>query len=231
VSRGALLKPQRSRFLALVLILAASLYAFARLAEDYVSRESIVGVDHRLAVWVHRHVSDLTVEVFRVLTYAGGVAVLGAATIAGALLLAHRRRPDLAVFLVSSFVGSELLVNSLKAAFHRARPAFAAVTAHSYSFPSGHAAVSTAVYGASALILAESVKSRLVRIGVATVAVALVGMIGLSRILLDVHYLSDVLAGFSLGLAWLSSCTLGLLAYRASSRGRLVRLRSAPRRS
>ena len=99
-------------------------------------------------------------------------------------------------------VGTAYLINTVaKVSFGRSRPAFSTVFVDpgSYSFPSGHAMVSTAVYGLSAYMLAKA----LPRYGTAIriVAVLLVLSIGVSRMYLDAHWPSDVLAGFAVG--WL----------------------------
>ena len=74
----------------------------------------------------------------------------------------------------------------------------------SFSFPSGHSSVAIAFYGALALVLARLLPRWRARLALALAAAALVAVIGLSRLYLGVHYLSDVLAGFAAGLAWFS---------------------------
>ena len=211
-----------------VLALAASLYAFAQLAEDTAQHESIVGTDHRLAVWIHSHTSDGLIDPVRIFTQLGGVVVLALVTLVAVAMLARRRRFEAAALVIACFAGMELLNASLKAAFHRPRPHFAhplVTLPHSYSFPSGHASVSVAVYGALALILASAVRSTWARTAIGASALSLAALIGASRVVLDVHYLSDVLAGFSVGVAWLSACVLAVLALRSG-----LRLRHAGRR-
>jgi undecaprenyl-diphosphatase len=105
----------------------------------------------------------------------------------------------------------------LKLAFHRPRPELAYLDLSTYSFPSGHAAGSAAVYGALAFLLGRRL-GRGGRIACAAVFVALVCVIGFTRLYLEVHYLSDVLAGFSIGITWLAGCLFFYRRYQTRRR-------------
>src|SRR5260370_36869525 len=96
--------------------------------------------------------------------------------------------------------GALVLDLALKYAFHRPRPVpFFGAAPHSWSFPSGHSLFSFCIYGVLAGLFIARVKSWPLKIAIWCAAAALIGMIGLSRIYLGVHYPSDVLAGY---LAW-----------------------------
>jgi undecaprenyl-diphosphatase len=132
-------------------------------------------------------------------TLLGSVPALALLVTLVAAWAFHRGARRIAVVLVAVSVTAQGLNSLLKLAFHRARPdvAWAAAVLRSYSFPSGHAMVSTAAYGAIALVV-----SRLepglrwpAWIGVSL----LVLLIGLSRVYLGVHWPSDVIAGFAAG--------------------------------
>ena len=114
-------------------------------------------------------------------------------------LLTKRKRSAAALWLN---VGIAYLINNAaKASFARSRPSFSTVFIDpgSYSFPSGHAMVSAAVYGLSAYMLAKALPGYGTAIRI--IASVLVFMIGISRMYLDAHWPSDVLAGFAAG--WL----------------------------
>ena len=97
---------------------------------------------------------------------------------------------------------------ALKATFHRTRPEFAAeFHMTSWSFPSGHAMDSLISYGLLAYWLRTKFSEWRVLIRITAIAVIL--LIGYSRIYLGVHYLSDVLAGYSAGMVWLIVCITG----------------------
>ena len=103
------------------------------------------------------------------------------------------RRAD-ALFLAAAVVGITVLVPVLKAVYERARPDLGTAIAlpHSYSFPSGHAATAVVLYGALGILLAERASSRLRAAGWLVGAALLALAIGTSRVLLNVHFVSDV---------------------------------------
>jgi undecaprenyl-diphosphatase len=129
----------------------------------------------------------------------------------GALLvwrLAARGYPREAVLLSVGSVGAETASELLKLAFHRPRPPvfFGLPPAISYSFPSGHAFVSTVFYGLLAGILAGAFPLRRVRI-LAVWALAVLA-IGFSRVYLGYHYPTDVLGGWLCAAGWLAMAKL-----------------------
>ena len=167
--------------------------------------ETIVHVDGRLAAALHAQATPAATTGFEVVTLLGSTAVLFAVTAVAAGYLARLGRRRDASFLILVFAGAEALTWSLKAIFERPRPTFddPIATASSFSFPSGHALVSLAVYGVLAYVLLESLRSRRTRAACLAAAAVVVTAIGFSRLYLGVHYLSDVLAGYAVALAWL----------------------------
>lgn len=190
----------------------ASLVAFAHLVEDYLTGDPIVRWDVEFARWLHEHSSEALVSFFKVVTLAGNAAVLAAVTAVVALLLLRRRAVNDAIFLGVVALGVELLNAVLKLTFHRPRPESAFVHLDTYSFPSGHAAGATAVYGALAYLAARRAAGPL-RAAILAGTPVLIALIGFSRLYLGAHYLSDVLAGFCLGAAWLFAWLTVALAY------------------
>jgi membrane-associated phospholipid phosphatase len=201
-----------------LLILSAGGWAFGALAEEVA--EDDTGLDNRIADELHEHATRPLTEFFEALTTLGnGIVLAGVAAIA-AYLLARRRYYAEAVLMVLAYVGAEVLSYSLKLAFRRDRPFFTdpLATVSTYSFPSGHATVSVAVYGALCLVLLRRLTGP-ARVVCLAATVLLVSLIGFSRLYLGVHFLSDVLAGFSVGLAWLALCVVVLdLHHRRRSR-------------
>ncbi len=170
----------------------------------------VVAFDDDVSRWVADSVPSGVEWVARLFTWLGGA--VGTAAIAGlaaVILLRVGRRHD-AVFVVLSVVGITILVAVLKAFYERARPDTGAAIPlpHSYSFPSGHAATAVVLYGALGLLLAERAASRARAAGWLATAALVAFAIGTSRILLNVHFVSDVAAGFAVGLAWLGCCAL-----------------------
>jgi len=124
-------------------------------------------------------------------------------------LFARKRKWGILKGWSAALVGDPVILNILKWSIRRPRPEFAAPFLHdfSYSFPSGHAMNSTIVYGMLAYTLVTVCTRRsAARIGIVVFFVLLVLGIGFSRLYLGVHYFSDVLGGFVVGIAWLAAC-------------------------
>ncbi len=187
------------------------LLVFVLLARAYVDGGLVVSFDDNVSRWVADTVPAWVEQVARAVTGIGGAIGTGIVTTSALLVLWRAERRVDATFLAGAVGGITVLVAVLKSVYGRARPDLGTVIPlpHSYSFPSGHAATAIVLYGALGLLLAERARSRL-RAAAWLLAAALVALaIGASRILLNVHFVSDVLAGFAVGLAWLCFCAIG----------------------
>jgi undecaprenyl-diphosphatase len=129
--------------------------------------------------------------------------------IIGGLILLVGQDPRPGLWLLAAFAGAWFLSNGFKAILDRPRPEGGLVTADGAAFPSGHATQGAAYFVMLAVVLL-GVLPRPWRGVAAAVAVALGVLSGLSRVYLGVHWITDVIGGFALGLAW---CAL-LLAMR-----------------
>jgi membrane-associated phospholipid phosphatase len=196
--------------LGLLLVLVAGLAAFAHLVEDYLTGDPLVEWDTRFALWLHERASDPLVMFFKVVTFAGSSVVLAVAVAAVSILLLRRGWFGDAAALVLALAGAGLLNAVLKLVFHRPRPELAFVHLETYSFPSGHAAVSSAVYATLAFLLIRRSHRSAVKLGIAFTAFVVIVLVAFSRLYLGAHYLSDVLAGISFGIVWATVC---LIAY------------------
>ncbi len=202
-----------------LLILTVAAWVFGAVAEDVV--EGDTRLDTRLADWLHDHASPGWTTFFESVTFLGNVPTLAAFALVSAIVLAVRgHRAELQLLLLAA-VGTQILTLGLKLGFERERPFFPdpLATESSYSFPSGHASVSLAVYGTIGFILARHLDDRRAQIASLAAAAVLVGLVGFSRLYLGVHFLSDVVAGFSVGLAWVALCAV-LLHLRVRFRER-----------
>ena len=194
-------EPQFQLQVALAALFAFFVGAFAHVVEDFLDREELTRWDVEFSRWLHVHANDTLTSFFKVVTYAGNVAFLAVFTVALAAYFVRRAKVNEAVFVLVSALGIELVNAALKLLFHRQRPEFAYVHLDTYSFPSGHATGATAIYGVAIYLL---VRDRLTstRIMAAVGFIALIVLVAFSRLYLEAHYLSDVLAGCSLGAAW-----------------------------
>jgi membrane-associated phospholipid phosphatase len=184
--------------------------------------EAIVRADARVAAALHGNATPAVTDALRLVTQLGSSVALVAVTVLGVATLAWLGRRRDATLLVLTLVGGQAITWSLKALFQRERPSFddPLATAAWFSYPSGHALTSIAVYGALASILASSLQSKRARAGCVTGVVVLVAAIGFSRVYLGVHYLSDVVAGYCAGVACL---LVAKEAVRALHAGRIQR--------
>jgi membrane-associated phospholipid phosphatase len=120
--------------------------------------------------------------------------------------LVVRRLGRLALFVVVTAVSSSLINIAVKAAVTRARPVSVdpVAVATGFSFPSGHAQSAVVGYGLLAIVFLPLMGRVARRMGVIAAGLMVLS-IGFSRIALGVHYITDVLAGYILGLAWLAA--------------------------
>jgi undecaprenyl-diphosphatase len=195
--------PERRRLVLALVAAALAALAFAQIAEDYLTNDPLARWDVSFARWLAGERTALGTDIFRVLTFFGGPAVVIVTATVVCLALYRRGRIVDAAFIPLVLGGAELLNLVLKLAFHRPRPEFAFVHLDTYSFPSGHAMVSAAGYGALVYLAWPRLNGR-GRLLVSGAAIAFVGLIGFSRLYLGVHYLSDVLAGIAGGVFWLA---------------------------
>jgi len=189
--------------------------AFVALAVLY-DHEPLASVDGDVARWVASDLPGWVEWVARPLSWLGGWIGLTALGVAAAVLLVHERAWVDFAFFAGAYVGSQLVVALLKDWFDRPRPdvGSAVPLPGSAAFPSGHATAGVASLGALAVLAGERLPSRRARAWLWGAVVVLGVAIGLSRIALNVHFVTDVLAGWCLGLAWLAACLLGREALR-----------------
>ncbi|HEY5988298.1 MAG TPA: phosphatase PAP2 family protein [Streptosporangiaceae bacterium] len=147
---------------------------------------------------------SMLVTVVKAVTRLGSTVVLWSAVGAAATLLALRRQWRLTIYLLLTGAGALVLGPVLKSLVGRLRPVVAHAIAHGTgnSFPSGHSLGSIVCYGAILLVFLPAARGRW-RTAFTAVIVALVALIGISRVLLGVHYLSDVVGGWAVGITWL----------------------------
>ncbi len=172
--------------------------------------DPLAELDHDVAEWVAAELPAWAEAFARPFSWLGGwIGLTIVGVVAGIWLVRERAWLDLA-FLLGVFVGVQVAVLLLKDGFDRARPdvGSAVPLPESSAFPSGHAAAGVASLGAVAVLLAERLPSRKARAWVLGGTVVLAVAVGASRVALNVHFVTDVLAGWCFGLAWLAGCLL-----------------------
>jgi membrane protein DedA with SNARE-associated domain len=181
-------------------VAGVGLYVFVAFAVAITSDAGPTALDSRVIDMADDLRSSIGVDVAKVITAFGSLPVTGAFVVAAAVMLGLRRRPVELAVLVGSFVAIYVAVHITKAAVDRPRPPEPLASASLSAFPSGHAAYST-VYVAIAVIAARVFDGIASRTALVVAGVAAAGAIGVSRAYLQVHWWSDVLAGWGLGAA------------------------------
>lgn len=206
------LPPSVARYLTLHLIVGfvfslGCLLVFADIAEDVFENDFIVNVDLALANDLQGRATPQSTEIYRFISLFGSQIVYLFSVVLGAYYLWRRRWLHLGIW-IAAIAGGELLNSLLKAIFARPRPVFVnpQVVERFFSFPSGHAMLSMIAYGLLAYFVVQIVRNRIARIFVVFAAVLMIVLIGISRMALGVHYLSDVIAGYMAGGVWLGVC-------------------------
>ena len=203
-----LVRPDRA-LLGGFLVFAFSAWAFVEIADEVAEGEAL-GADRYVLGFFTAHSGwpDWIVHAVVDLTALGGMALLTLITLLCALYLGAARRLSSAFWLVLAVVGGLALSHGLKLLFQRPRPDIIEhiVAVSTTSFPSGHAANSAVVYLTLAVIIAREQRSRQLRIYVIAVGILLTMLVGSTRLVLGVHWPSDVLAGWALGAGWAALC-------------------------
>lgn len=195
--------------LAVVIALAVS---FSEVLEDVLEGDGIAGIDPPVTRWLAAHRELWLTAALRAVTVAGGPLFLTAVAFPISVAAGYRSRSWRPIVL--ALVGGgvvPLVLFTAKAVVGRPRPPlpFALVDADGYSFPSGHATGTAAIMVISAWMLTRWLILRWTgRVIVWTVAIGSAFLIGFSRVYLGVHYVSDVLSGWMLGLAWAGTVML-----------------------
>ena len=189
---------------------------FGDIAEDMSRNAATRVLDERIASWFHQHATHpLTVLAF-LITFFGSVGFIAASSSFTAVVLAWRRLWNALLTLTLAMGGGSLLNILLKHLFYRQRPILEnpLTTLASYGFPSGHAMGATIFYGFLALLFAQRIQTWRLRVLVFCLAAMWVALIGLSRIYLGAHYLTDVLGAIAAGCVWLSISWTGVETMR-----------------
>ena len=198
------------------LALLATAWIFGSIAEDVVTRDPIVLLDEKVADWFQQHGTPAFFWGMSVTTFFGSGLWLALAGTLGAAILLWQRAWYRLLILILAVPGGGVLNVLLKTAFHRERPLWEhpLVVLHSYSFPSGHTMGATLLYGLAAVLGFYRVRSWRGRVWIVAAASFVVFLVGLSRVALGAHFLSDVLGAVAAGLAWLAVCVTSVETLR-----------------
>ncbi|HEV8459377.1 MAG TPA: phosphatase PAP2 family protein [Gaiellaceae bacterium] len=174
------------------------------------SNGHLLAIDRSVAKWGNRNATPTEMRVLNDLTHLGSIfpVVIGLCVVLAVVETVRERTVWVVAFIATVMVGEEALQLAIKDLAHRIRPAFnPAAATLGPSFPSGHSATAAAFYATAALLLGRY-RPRLARAFLAGGAVAIAVMVAGTRVLLDLHWLSDVIGGLALGWAWFAVCAI-----------------------
>jgi membrane-associated phospholipid phosphatase len=189
-------------------------WIFAVLLDAVREHDVLVTRDQAVANWFHGNGTAFGDQIFVIVSAIGSPAAMAVLFAAVVLYLWRTKQRTLLVAWVLSYVGGTVLDGVMKDIVRRPRPEFAAKFLHysSWSFPSGHSMGSLIGFAmlAYTIVRIYRIESMPARIGIWAGAIVMIALVGYSRIYLGVHYLSDVVAGYTLGVLWLAVCFTGL---------------------
>ena len=181
------------------------LFTFLGIIEDIITSDPIVQIDKYIAFFLLDHRTEYLTQFFLSITLGGKGVVASVFGVLFSLYLLLRKDSLYIIPLIATLSGAGLSTSIIKTLVHRDRPGtdIAYYIEKTLSFPSGHAAISVAFYGFLAYYFIRKAITWNKKVGIFFIALFVISLIGLSRLYLGVHYFSDVLGGYVIGMLWL----------------------------
>lgn len=196
-----------------IFVSVVCLIVFSAVADGVLEKGDLTIFDQPLSDALHFSATPSSISAYRFISFWGmeGAALIGIAV--GVYLLSRRQWLTLMVW-GAALIGGFVMNNVLKLIFARPRPMFLDpfIIVPGYSFPSGHSMQSLIVYGMLGALLWSRLHNHYVRIFLSFALALLIILVGISRIMLGVHFFSDVIGGFAAGGVWLAICITALAA-------------------
>lgn len=206
---------------------------FASILFEVLAKGPLTRLDAHVANWMNGwvHGSHALVSTLQVVSWFGWPLWLTVIVTAGSGYALWRGRRRLAAYLVVTVVGGSLVDTVVKLAVNRPRPMVdhPIDTAFGTGFPSGHSMASTLTYGALLFAFLPMIQRRWRPVAIGG-AIIIVLAVGCSRLLLGVHFISDVVGGYVLGLAWLLAATAVFEIWRVEEGLKPVAVSDVPER-
>ncbi|MFC0522763.1 phosphatase PAP2 family protein [Pontibacillus salicampi] len=194
------------------IVIGFGFYLFGELAEDVLEEEKFA-IDQVVQNQVNSFQTPWLNTAFRYITEAGSVLWLTIVSVIIAVFLLFSSNKSMwnVIYFAIGMLGISLMTKLLKVGFERQRPdVLDQYDGTGFSFPSGHATGSLLLYGFLIYFVSLSPWNRIWKTIVNIMLTVLILLIGLSRVYLGVHYVTDIAAGFLLGLSWLIMCIIAI---------------------
>jgi membrane-associated phospholipid phosphatase len=209
-----------------LLVSAITTLIFVLIATAVRSNTALVGLDHVLGNTLRAmmEADPATTRVMTAISFFGKQAIVGLAIVGALVLMAHRQWIAWGLWMVG--IGGGIVLNQwLRQVYAAPRSVVGhpEITILNTGMPSGHVMLSSIGYGAVVFVLWPYVRTRQGRTLLVTGYSCGIVLIGISRLYLGFHYLSEVLAGYAAGAAWLSLCFAGATAVQRQPRTKLFR--------
>lgn len=207
--------PRDIRFWVAVAVLLAASASFLLIAASVATTAPILKQDLQVSIWLHMHGNPVFEAFLFAITQLHSTIGISVMAVVVAIFLWEHGDRYWVLSLAIAVPGGMLVNNLVKRVFERARPHWddPLLTLASASFPSGHTAGATLLYGFLAAYMVWRMKDPLPRTLAVLGCALMVALVGFSRMYLGVHYLTDVLAAVSLSTCWLVLCLIGVRAY------------------
>ncbi|OGY58129.1 MAG: hypothetical protein A3E61_01495 [Candidatus Colwellbacteria bacterium RIFCSPHIGHO2_12_FULL_43_12] len=187
----------------LSLVLFYALLLFVGVIQDIITSDPLALTDVRIANLLYAFRNDEALSFFTWVTTLGSAPIIITSSIAFSIVLWIWKKHKYLLPFWLTLAGAQLFSSLGKVVIRRPRPELAFYNEHTFSFPSGHAALSVVFYGFIAYFLFRSIKKWEKKVAVLCAALFIISLIGFSRIYIGVHFLSDVWGGYLLGAIWL----------------------------
>lgn len=203
-------RPGQARGLSLTVgfaMLALAGWAFGAVTQDVIAGDAAARLDRPVLDWFVAHREPWLTHLLGALTNLGSSAVVVPAALAVGLALWQRRHSIRPLwFLAVTYAGAELLFQAIKHLTARSRPPATLAIGHfsGFAFPSGHATLAVAMWGAISIVVIPTSSPWRQQVTARAVVVVAALTIGITRVYLGAHWLTDVLAGWALGATWLT---------------------------
>lgn len=189
-----------------VLLALAALWLFVAVTDNVIDQERLSQFDAQVLVLLAPWRTDTGLAIASVVSRFGTVPVMSGLALLLMLFVYRRQWRAVAVAWTLVMLGGKLVEDVLKHVFHRHRPigALHYLNGASYSYPSGHSMGAMIGYGMLAYMVLLRVRRPPLRAAVTASAALIILVIGLSRLVLAVHFFTDVIGGYAAGAVWLA---------------------------